>query len=388
MAARVSTALDHVACAGDRRATVDRAGAAAQQPPPGARHPARKDGDRRSRPASGPASASPTASPTCRATGRTPSPTTTTGPIRKAACRAILDATDRRRSRAASARRAASAIRRMARCRSSRGRARCSRSSLAYFHNPIKPEYIEPLARCAPAGVPKSFTWHGYEIRQYPGYVLFLFNSGTRDHSSRRQAAPAGQHQALERGFARPLGRQHAGRRRRQQQRQGAPRPHRRVRQRERAHRRALHLRHRRQAIQLRRHGHRSHRVHAAVDRDDSGRAATRSRMRPDGWHYEVELANRPTASTPHDRALRAHLRREQRTVRQRRGRLRRQVSRKRSCPRLLCTRRADRGIRRSASAIAESRYAYPVIEGMHLIGLSISVGLIFITDLRLMDLS
>lgn len=51
---------------------------------------------------------------------------------------------------------------------------------LAYFHNPIKEEYVEPLARCAPAGVPKSFTWHGYEIRQYPNYVLFLFNSGTR----------------------------------------------------------------------------------------------------------------------------------------------------------------------------------------------------------------
>jgi len=36
--------------------------------------------------------------------------------------------------------------------------------------------------------------------------------------------------------------------------------------------------------------------------------------------------------------------------------------------------------------AIAESRYAYPVIEGLHLIGLSISVGLIFLTDLRLMN--
>jgi hypothetical protein len=48
------------------------------------------------------------------------------------------------------------------------------------FHNPVKQEYIEPLARCAPAGVPKSFMWHGYEIRQYPGYVLLLFNSGTR----------------------------------------------------------------------------------------------------------------------------------------------------------------------------------------------------------------
>ncbi|WP_051378633.1 hypothetical protein [Derxia gummosa] len=51
---------------------------------------------------------------------------------------------------------------------------------LANFHNPTQPQYIEPLARCAPAGVPKSFTWHGYEIRQFPGYVLFLFNSGTR----------------------------------------------------------------------------------------------------------------------------------------------------------------------------------------------------------------
>jgi len=49
-----------------------------------------------------------------------------------------------------------------------------------FFANPIKPEYIEPLARCAPAGVPKSLYWHGYEIRQYPGYVVFLFNSGTR----------------------------------------------------------------------------------------------------------------------------------------------------------------------------------------------------------------
>jgi hypothetical protein len=35
--------------------------------------------------------------------------------------------------------------------------------------------------------------------------------------------------------------------------------------------------------------------------------------------------------------------------------------------------------------AIAESRYAYPVIEGTHLIGLSVALGLIFLTDLRLM---
>jgi hypothetical protein len=51
---------------------------------------------------------------------------------------------------------------------------------VANFHNPTQPQFIEPLARCAPGGVPKSFMWHGYEIRQYPGYVLFLFDSGTR----------------------------------------------------------------------------------------------------------------------------------------------------------------------------------------------------------------
>jgi hypothetical protein len=49
-----------------------------------------------------------------------------------------------------------------------------------YFNDPIKPEFIEPLARCAPGGIPKSFYWHGYEIRQYPGYVLFLFGNGYR----------------------------------------------------------------------------------------------------------------------------------------------------------------------------------------------------------------
>lgn len=51
---------------------------------------------------------------------------------------------------------------------------------LANFFNPIREEYIEPLARCAPAGPTKSFTWHGYEIRQFPGYVVFIFGSGTR----------------------------------------------------------------------------------------------------------------------------------------------------------------------------------------------------------------
>jgi hypothetical protein len=39
-------------------------------------------------------------------------------------------------------------------------------------------------------------------------------------------------------------------------------------------------------------------------------------------------------------------------------------------------------------TAIAESRYAFLIIEGIHLIGLSIAAGLIAITDLRLMGLA
>jgi hypothetical protein len=48
------------------------------------------------------------------------------------------------------------------------------------FHNPTEPKFIEPLARCAPGGIPKSLYWHGYEIAQYPSYVVFFFGSGTR----------------------------------------------------------------------------------------------------------------------------------------------------------------------------------------------------------------
>jgi len=51
---------------------------------------------------------------------------------------------------------------------------------LANFHDPTKPQYVEPLARCAPAGVPKTFTWHGFEIRQFPKYIVMLFDSGSR----------------------------------------------------------------------------------------------------------------------------------------------------------------------------------------------------------------
>jgi hypothetical protein len=51
---------------------------------------------------------------------------------------------------------------------------------MKYLNNPIKPEYVEPFARCAPGGPTKSFEWHGYEVRQFPGYVVFLFDSGNR----------------------------------------------------------------------------------------------------------------------------------------------------------------------------------------------------------------
>jgi hypothetical protein len=60
------------------------------------------------------------------------------------------------------------------------------------FHNPVKQKHIEPLARCAPGGIPKSFYWHGYEISQYPGYVLFQFSSGTRIiHLDKKPTLPA-----------------------------------------------------------------------------------------------------------------------------------------------------------------------------------------------------
>lgn len=51
---------------------------------------------------------------------------------------------------------------------------------LANFFNPTRPEHVEPGARCAPAGIPKSLYWHGYEVRQFTGIVIFLFNGGTR----------------------------------------------------------------------------------------------------------------------------------------------------------------------------------------------------------------
>jgi hypothetical protein len=49
-----------------------------------------------------------------------------------------------------------------------------------YYPNPIRPEFIDPLARCAPSGIPQSLYMHGHEIYQYPGYIVFIFDQGTR----------------------------------------------------------------------------------------------------------------------------------------------------------------------------------------------------------------
>ena len=49
-----------------------------------------------------------------------------------------------------------------------------------YYPNPVKPEYVDPLARCAPQGIPQALYMHGHEILQYPGYIVFLFDQGNR----------------------------------------------------------------------------------------------------------------------------------------------------------------------------------------------------------------
>ena len=98
--------------------------------------------------------------------------------------RAIAPTTQRR------ARRAASAIRRTDKCRFSRGRARYSRSSSRT--STIRPNgYIEPLARCAPAGVPKSFHVAWLRDSAVPGLCPVPVQFGYAHHPSRWQAAPA-----------------------------------------------------------------------------------------------------------------------------------------------------------------------------------------------------
>ena len=112
---------------------------------------------------------------------------------------------------------------------------------------PDEPSSTSSRSRAARRRARRSrFTWHGYEIRQYPGYVLFLFDSGTRIiHLDGRPHLP--EHIKLWNGDSR--GRWEGNtlvvdvRNNNGKARFGA---HRRVRERERADRGALHLRQRR----------------------------------------------------------------------------------------------------------------------------------------------
>lgn len=45
---------------------------------------------------------------------------------------------------------------------------------------PTRQEYIDPQARCFPAGVSRTQWWHEFEIRQFPGYIVFIFDAGVR----------------------------------------------------------------------------------------------------------------------------------------------------------------------------------------------------------------
>jgi hypothetical protein len=50
----------------------------------------------------------------------------------------------------------------------------------ANINTPTRPEYIDPQARCFQDGVSRTQWWHDFQIRQYPGYIIFLFDSSTR----------------------------------------------------------------------------------------------------------------------------------------------------------------------------------------------------------------
>ena len=99
-----------------------------------------------------------------------------------------------------------------------------------------------------------------------------------------------------------------------------------------------------------------------------------------DGWHYEAEVANTPDGKLLHERP-RAHLRREQRAIRPDRRHAREEVGGTVSTLLVWAERLEQTPL---GSALAESRYAFPVIEGIHLVGLSVAVGMLFIADLRL----
>ena len=80
---------------------------------------------------------------------------------------------------------------------------------LKYLNNPIKPEYVEPFARCAPVGqlnrsCGTATRFASIRVRPVP------FRFWQPGDPSGWPASPSGQSQAMERRFAWPLGGQHA----------------------------------------------------------------------------------------------------------------------------------------------------------------------------------
>ncbi len=55
----------------------------------------------------------------------------------------------------------------------------------ANLANPTRPEYVEPLARCFPGGVPKSFMWHGFENSSVSELRAVPVRFGHAPHSPR-----------------------------------------------------------------------------------------------------------------------------------------------------------------------------------------------------------
>jgi hypothetical protein len=45
----------------------------------------------------------------------------------------------------------------------------------ANIDRPVKQEYIDPQARCLPDGPIRSVFWSAYQILQFPGYVVFVY---------------------------------------------------------------------------------------------------------------------------------------------------------------------------------------------------------------------
>lgn len=46
---------------------------------------------------------------------------------------------------------------------------------LDHIDTPIKPEYVDPQARCLPDGVIRATFWSPFQIQQFPGYVVIVY---------------------------------------------------------------------------------------------------------------------------------------------------------------------------------------------------------------------